>query len=57
MGFWPIIAAAFCWALDTLIRYPLIYSGIAAEYIVLMEHLLLTLFFLPVLPKLMLKMK
>ncbi len=57
MGFLFIIAAAFCWALDTLIRYPLIYSGIQAEYIVLIEHLFLCLFFIPVAPKLFRKMK
>ncbi len=57
MGFLLIIAAAFCWALDTLIRYPLIYSGIQAEYIVLIEHLFLCLFFLPILPRLMKNLK
>ncbi len=57
MGFLFIIGAAFCWALDTLIRYPLIYSGIKAEYIVLIEHLFLSLFFIPVLPSLWKKMK
>lgn len=57
MGFLFIIGAAFCWALDTLIRYPLTYSGIQAEYIVLIEHLFLCLFFIPVMPRLLKKMK
>ncbi len=57
MGLLLIMAAAFCWALDTLIRYPLIYSGIKAEYLVLVEHLFLSLCFIPVLPKLIRKLK
>lgn len=57
MGFILIIAAAFCWALDTLIRYPLIYAGISAEYIVLIEHFFLSLFFIPILPRLYKKLR
>mgnify|MGYP003674696275 CR=1 FL=1 len=47
-GFLLIIAACTLWALDTLIRYPLLYSGPSAQRIVFTEHLLLVLFLLPV---------
>ncbi len=43
--------ACLLWALDTLIRYPLMFSGTSAEMIVFSEHLLLTLLFLPILLK------
>jgi len=46
-----IILACFMWALDTLIRYPLLFSGNSAELIVFGEHLILCLAFLPILSK------
>jgi drug/metabolite transporter (DMT)-like permease len=57
MGFILILGAAFCWAVDTLIRYPLIYSGIQAEYIVWIEHFFLSLIFFPKVLKLGGKLK
>lgn len=42
-----VILACFLWALDTLIRYPLVDKGIDPMVIVFFEHALLTLFFLP----------
>lgn len=47
VGILFVIAAGLLWALDTLIRYPLLSSGISAERIVFTEHLFLALFFLP----------
>ena len=47
LGFILIILASFSWALDTLIRYPLLGSGVSALRIVLTEHLFLVLIFLP----------
>lgn len=44
-GVLSILSACFLWAFDTLIRYPLINSGVDAISIVFYEHLLLTLFF------------
>ncbi len=44
-----VFIAAALWALDTLIRYPLLFGGVSAERIVLMEHILLVLVMLPVL--------
>jgi drug/metabolite transporter (DMT)-like permease len=41
-----IILAAFLWALDTLIRYPLL-SLVSAERVVFTEHLYLTIIFIP----------
>jgi len=38
-----IFAACTLWAIDTLIRYPLLNSGVPATQIVFIEHLLLTL--------------
>ncbi len=46
-----VILAGVLWALDTLIRYPLLYSGVSAEIIVFSEHLLLSLVFFPLLFK------
>lgn len=46
-GFLFIVAACSLWALDTLIRYPLLFSGPSAQRIVFTEHLLLVLFLLP----------
>lgn len=51
MGVFLIFTASLLWALDTLIRYPLIYGGLSATKIVFAEHLLLTLGFTPVLWK------
>lgn len=42
-----IMAASFLWALDTLIRYPLVDGGINPVVIVFLEHLILTFVFLP----------
>jgi len=50
-GIFYVIFAGFLWALDTLIRYPLLASGVSAERIVFSEHLFLVLFFLPILIK------
>lgn len=46
-GFLFIIAACLLWAVDTLIRYPLLFSGPSAQRIVFTEHLLLVLFLVP----------
>lgn len=46
-----IILAGLLWAIDTLIRYPLLGSGISAERIVFTEHLFLSLIFIPILIK------
>ncbi len=45
-GILLIFAACLLWALDTLIRYPLLGEGVPATKIVLTEHLILTLIFL-----------
>ncbi len=42
-----IILACALWAVDTLIRYPLIYGGMSAWTIVFTEHLILFAIFLP----------
>lgn len=46
-----VILACLMWALDTLIRYPLLFGGKSAELIVFGEHLLLCLFMLPIISK------
>lgn len=46
-GVFLIIVACFLWALDALIRYPLVGSGVAPITVVCFEHALLTLIFLP----------
>lgn len=46
-GILLIIAATVCWAIDTLFRYPLLFSGYATWHIVWMEHLLLVLIMVP----------
>lgn len=51
LGALSVIFATFLWAVDTLIRYPLLNEGVSARWIVSVEHLLLTLFFLPLLWK------
>lgn len=40
-----ILLACFLWGLDTLIRYPLVFSGKSVLQIVFWEHLILTLIF------------
>jgi drug/metabolite transporter (DMT)-like permease len=47
MGMFFIIGAALLWAIDTLIRYPLVENGIDPVVIVFFEHLILTFIFLP----------
>lgn len=49
LGIFFVIIAGLLWAVDTLIRYPLLFSGISAERIVFTEHLFLVLLFLPLL--------
>lgn len=46
-----VILACTLWAADTLIRYPLLTSGISAYEIVLSEHLLLVAIFTPIIFK------
>lgn len=43
IGFLLILGACLLWAVDTLIRYPLINSGMNAALVVFYEHLLLTI--------------
>jgi len=45
MGILYVILGTFLWAADTLIRYPLLYSGVSAAKIVFFEHFFLVLFF------------
>jgi len=51
LGVLFIFLASLSWALDTLIRYPLLFSGTSALVIVFYEHLILTLVFLPLILK------
>ena len=46
-----IILATFLWALDTLIRYPLVGQGMSAQRLVFIEHMILVTLFLPSLLK------
>ena len=46
-GIFYILIACSLWAVDTLIRYPLLGEGVSASRIVFTEHLILTLFFVP----------
>lgn len=48
-GTFFIMIACFTWALDTLIRYPLLGAGYSTLQIVLLEHLTLLLFVSPML--------
>lgn len=48
-GTFFIMIACFTWALDTLIRYPLLGAGYSTLQIVLIEHLTLVLFVSPML--------
>jgi len=47
MGIFLIVLACCLWAIDTLIRYPLLANGVSAERIVFTEHILLVAVFLP----------
>lgn len=51
MGVVFVIVAGILWAIDTLIRYPLLFSGVSAEKIVFTEQLFLSIIFLPLLLK------
>ena len=46
MGVVLIVVATVFWSLDTLIRYPLLFSGVSAGQIVLFEHAILVSVFL-----------
>ncbi|EQC43791.1 DMT family transporter [Bacteriovorax sp. Seq25_V] len=46
-----ILIASLLWAIDTLVRYPLLFKGHSAELIVFGEHLFLVLFLLPIILK------
>lgn len=48
VGFLFVFSACCLWALDTLIRYPLLNSGVNAYAIVFYEHLILSVIFLVV---------
>lgn len=45
VGIFLVVLASFLWALDTLIRYPLVEKGINPLNIVFFEHIILTLLF------------
>jgi drug/metabolite transporter (DMT)-like permease len=51
LGIVFVILAGVLWAIDTLIRYPLLFSGASAERIVFIEHLFLSVIFIPLLLK------
>lgn len=51
LGIVFVITAGLLWTLDTLIRYPLVSSGISPEKIVFAEHFILSLIFIPILFK------
>ncbi len=51
IGLVLVIIASLLWALDTLIRYPLLFSGISAFQIVFLEHVFLFLVVTPLLWK------
>ena len=44
-GIFLILLACFCWAMDTLIRYPLVESGLDTLTIVFYEHMILSVLF------------
>ena len=52
-----ILMACVCWALDTLIRYPLLGEGITALDIVFFEHVFLAVLFIPSLFKIIQRRK
>ena len=49
LGIVFVILAGILWAIDTLIRYPLLGSGVSAEKIVFVEQLFLSVIFIPLL--------
>lgn len=51
LGIFFVILAGLLWAIDTLIRYPLLGAGVSALRIVFTEHLFLVLIFIPILFK------
>ena len=51
MGIIFVILAGVLWAIDTLIRYPLLFGGVSAEKIVFVEQLFLSIIFIPLLFK------
>ena len=51
LGIVFVILAGVLWAIDTLIRYPLLGSGVSAEKIVFVEQLFLSVIFIPLLLK------
>lgn len=51
LGIVFVILAGVLWAIDTLIRYPLLGSGVSAEKIVFVEQLFLSIIFIPLLLK------
>ena len=51
LGILFVIVAGVLWAIDTIIRYPLLFSGVSAERIVFTEHLFLSIIFIPLLLK------
>lgn len=48
LGFFLVLAACALWAVDTLVRYPLVWGGNTAYSIVFYEHLILSIIFLVV---------
>lgn len=48
LGFGYIVLSCLLWALDSLIRYPLIQNGVSAASIVFYEHLILSTLFIVV---------
>ena len=53
MGVFLIFLACVTWALDTLIRYPLLGEGFSSVTVVFFEHLLLSILFIPTFIKLL----
>jgi len=51
LGIVFVILAGILWAIDTLIRYPLLGAGVLAEKIVFIEVLFLSIIFIPLLLK------
>ena len=51
LGIVFVVLAGVLWAIDTLIRYPLLFSGVSAEKIVFVEQLFLSVIFIPLLLK------
>ena len=55
IGVFFVIIACSLWALDTLIRYPLLGSGFSPDLVVFTEHILLCLLFSPIILSLLKK--